>query len=415
MGTVFKKTFTKPLPAGAEIYAREGQEFAPTRQRGQARRFFRAGVSADQCEENPQQEKAMKSLRTRSCASWIVVLAFAAGTQSQEKKPAGNGIDPATVAAYEKLGAMYGGWMKRDIGSTFVPAREYAEKGVPGFSLRTFPMAKLPDVAVPFGLDLAGSKATDAAMKELAGLKNLGLLNLAGTRITAAGLKDLAALDKLGFLRLGARQASVEGIKELAGLKNLVSLDLSDSQGLSEAAVKELAGLKNLAELGLRGTYARPAALKELAGLKSLTTLDISDFVTDATLHTLRDIGLLHTLTNATGKNGARPRSADEVISFNLSKTQVTAVGLKELAGFKNLASLRLRRVSRGPVTDAWLKELAAFPHLAALDLAETRTTGVGLKELGGAQESRGAEPGRHVSDSCGLAGAGYPEKSHRA
>ena len=28
MGTVFKKTFTKPLPAGAELFTREGQQFA---------------------------------------------------------------------------------------------------------------------------------------------------------------------------------------------------------------------------------------------------------------------------------------------------------------------------------------------------------------------------------------------------
>ena len=28
MGTVFKKTFTKPLPAGAEIFTRKGERFA---------------------------------------------------------------------------------------------------------------------------------------------------------------------------------------------------------------------------------------------------------------------------------------------------------------------------------------------------------------------------------------------------
>jgi hypothetical protein len=28
MGTVFKKTFTKPLPAGAELFIREGKQFA---------------------------------------------------------------------------------------------------------------------------------------------------------------------------------------------------------------------------------------------------------------------------------------------------------------------------------------------------------------------------------------------------
>jgi hypothetical protein len=28
MGSVFKKTYTKPLPAGAELFSRKGQRFA---------------------------------------------------------------------------------------------------------------------------------------------------------------------------------------------------------------------------------------------------------------------------------------------------------------------------------------------------------------------------------------------------
>jgi hypothetical protein len=39
----------------------------------------------------------------------IGVFAVVSANQPQEKKSAGKGIDPATVAAYEKLGATYGG------------------------------------------------------------------------------------------------------------------------------------------------------------------------------------------------------------------------------------------------------------------------------------------------------------------
>jgi hypothetical protein len=39
LGTVFKKTFTKPLPAGAEVFTRQGQQFAKWKDiKGQTRK-----------------------------------------------------------------------------------------------------------------------------------------------------------------------------------------------------------------------------------------------------------------------------------------------------------------------------------------------------------------------------------------
>ena len=88
----------------------------------------------------------------------------------QDKQPARTiprYIDPATVAAYEKLGAVYGGYVQTD-DSFFIfrEGRENAEKGVPGFRFKQTPRGKLPEVAVPFFLDLrygglshAGSQA----------------------------------------------------------------------------------------------------------------------------------------------------------------------------------------------------------------------------------------------------------------
>ena len=51
-------------------------------------------------------------------ASCVALAALvAAPAHGQEKKAVGKGIDPATVAAYEKLGAIYGGWEKNGVGS----------------------------------------------------------------------------------------------------------------------------------------------------------------------------------------------------------------------------------------------------------------------------------------------------------
>src|ERR1022692_326495 len=124
----------------------------------------------------------MSSLPMR--ASCLLFLALAAvSLRGQETKPGGKGIDPVTVAAYENLGAIYGA-MGTDLDPAFREGREHAAQGVPGFRLRTFPQGKLPQVAVPFGLDFTGSDVTDKGLKGLAGLTNLAALNLAVTQVT---------------------------------------------------------------------------------------------------------------------------------------------------------------------------------------------------------------------------------------
>ncbi len=67
-------------------------------------------------------------------------------------------------------------------------------------------------------------KATDAALKEVAGLKRLNSLKLAGTEVTDAGLKDLASLERLASLDLTDTKVTDAGLRELAAIKNLTRL-----------------------------------------------------------------------------------------------------------------------------------------------------------------------------------------------
>jgi hypothetical protein len=91
-----------------------------------------------------------------SCGCFVLLVLSAAAAQGQETKATDKGIDPTTIAVYQKLGA------------TFYSGSDYhtmlgwdlyqrGEKGVPGFFFRKFPTSKLPVVAVPFGLDLIES------------------------------------------------------------------------------------------------------------------------------------------------------------------------------------------------------------------------------------------------------------------
>src|SRR5665213_3331243 len=72
---------------------------------------------------------------------------------------------------------------------------------------------------------------------------------------------------------------------------------------------------------------------------------------------------------------------AKPIVKADLSRTQVAAAGLKNLADLKGLQTLNLWDTK---VTDAGLKELAGLKGLQTLNLADTKVTDAGLKELAG-------------------------------
>jgi hypothetical protein len=133
--------------------------------------------------------------------------------------PAHRQMDPETIAAYENLGAQFGGY---DVDAPkhleFSPGKKSAAKALPLFrfvSLRNGMLPELPSVQIPFGLDLRYTGLTDAGLKELKELKNLTALDLHGTDVTDAGLKELKDLKYLSTLRLESTQVTDEGLKEL--------------------------------------------------------------------------------------------------------------------------------------------------------------------------------------------------------
>jgi internalin A len=67
------------------------------------------------------------------------------------------------------------------------------------------------------------------------------------------------------------------------------------------------------------------------------------------------------------------------IVRVYLTGKQVTDVGLKELAGLKNLQTLDLRHTK---VTDAGLKEIAGLKSLQFLLLNDTQVTDAGLKQV---------------------------------
>ncbi len=302
-----------------------------------------------------------------------------------EEPPKYKPIDPETIAAYEKLGAIYGGFEIDNSGGNYkhLPGKDAAAQHLPGFSFATLPndmIPKLPPVQVAFGLSFGCLKVTDAGLRELRGLKNLTGLDLGFTQVTDVGLKELKNLKNLTTLNLNFTQVTDEGLKELKDLKNLATLylmgtkttgrGLKDFKNLTtlylfetrvaDEGLKELKDLKNLTMLTLNFTQVTNEGIKGIKDLKNLTTLSLSSTrVTDAGLKEIKDL-----------KN---------LVSLALIGTNITDEGLKELKELKNLSEICLMGTR---VTDDGFKELKELENLTNLDLRGTSVTGIGFREL---------------------------------
>ena len=143
-------------------------------------------------------------------------------------KSAPKPLPAAIVKAWEDIGAEVG-WMKvvppQRVGyhRFWEPWQEKGESGtIPAFRIgrmKKGALTKLPAPGVPFGLDFHCGACDGATLKELAGLKNLQVLNV------------------------GATQMRGEDLKELAGLKHLKGLYLFYTYRLSEARLKDVAAM----------------------------------------------------------------------------------------------------------------------------------------------------------------------------
>lgn len=88
-------------------------------------------------------------------------------------------------------------------------------------------------------LKLGDTKITDAALSQVAQLKNLQKLHLEQTAVTDAGLKQLTALPYLEYLNLYGTKITDTGLKQLAGIKSLRTVYIWQTgvteKGLAEA------------------------------------------------------------------------------------------------------------------------------------------------------------------------------------
>ena len=89
---------------------------------------------------------------------------------------------------------------------------------------------------------------------------------------------------------------------------------------------------------------------------------------------------MLHAAAECTAaRDEARPKSADDVISFKDHGEVLTDAGFKALAVFKNMEKLDVRY---SLASDAAMRSFAALDRLTSLDLRGTEITDASLKLL---------------------------------
>ena len=238
-------------------------------------------------------------------------------------------------------------------------------------------------------LDLRGTPITDAGLREVRNFPDLEELILLNTRVTGEGLRELAALPKLRVLELPKSCATVRAYQALRDLGLLHYFPHAQKKDMHPATRPE-----DVYSFRLYGLPAAADGLGELAKeLPNLRELQVdADEVTDDTLLTLRDLGLIRTLRPSAGpRTGTAPvgpaltrpgdtdgPSRDEDIRFLdlMGCRAVSDKGLAVLSGLKKLEGLDL---SGTAVTARGLQAIAALPKLEELIL-DFRLTVADLK-----------------------------------
>jgi hypothetical protein len=125
------------------------------------------------------------------------------------------------------------------------------------------------------GIDLHGSKVTDADLEGFPDLPELRTLNLYGTTITDMGLQSVGGWTRLQTLYLNDTAITDSGLQHLQSLRALERLGLSQTR-VSDEGLLYLRSLSQLTDLSLGGPRITDQGLLHLRGLQRLRHLMLS-------------------------------------------------------------------------------------------------------------------------------------------
>ena len=257
----------------------------------------------------------------------------------------------------------------------------------PGLELSPFPLTHLDlNYVVAFG---------DEGMKSLKGMRTLTELYVRGTSITDEGLKNLAGLTNLVELDLADDNVSDAGLTALAGLTKLRKLSVQGAN-VTDAGLDVLRNMPDLEELSLYRTKVSNAGLAKLAALKNLRAVDLRySRVTGAGVRELT-ANLPNVDVLMQDSSSAAPKRTKDAAAAASQGEPAIAEWLQSIGGKAQLTAGHVTSVSLAAtsVTDAELAILAKLPQLADLNLQHTEVSSVGLAHLSSIKSLRGLDLG---------------------
>jgi serine/threonine protein kinase/Leucine-rich repeat (LRR) protein len=208
-------------------------------------------------------------------------------------------------------------------------------------------MPNLKDLIVPFD-----SGFTDAMMADVAGLKQLSILELGSTSVTDVGLKTLGPHPNLVVLGLNFSGISDAGYESLSLFSNLEVLTVNGERG--RPAFQQIAKLSKLKQLNIELKQVTPAIIQELQPMKSLENMQIAS----------------HGGVEVSEEHVALLTSLPQVTRLRFLLLKLDTDRLRDLAQAKHVTSLDFDKCL---LTDEALLELTAANSLRSLTLQSCR------------------------------------------
>jgi Leucine-rich repeat (LRR) protein len=198
-------------------------------------------------------------------------------------------------------------------------------------------------------------------------------------------LASLKYLKKLRWLSFGSCVVRDENLAVLRELSSLLSLDFSESRGLSDMGLAHVKDLRQLQELSLFGTGISDVGMVHLENLHDLRDLNLAGTkISDRGLAHIKDLNQLRRLSLCdaalvTDTGLVHLSGLKNLNRLNLGNIHVSDKGLASLKGFLRLQDLCL---SGTDVTDIGLIHLKDIPNLRRVRLDSTSVTEIGLAYL---------------------------------
>jgi Leucine-rich repeat (LRR) protein len=257
----------------------------------------------------------------------------------------------------------------------------------PGLELSAFPLTHLDlNYVVAFG---------DDGMSRLKNMSTLTELYVRGTSITDEGLKNLAGLTNLVELDLADDNLSDAGLSALGGLTKLRKLSLQGAD-VTDAGLDVLRNMPELQELSLYRTKVSNAGLAKLSALKNLRAVDLR--YSRATGAGVRE--LMSSLPNADvllqDSSSVAPKRTKDAAAVATQGEPAIGQWLQSIGGKVQLKDGHVTSASLAGTTiaDAELATLAKLPQLGDLSLQHTEVSSVGLAHLSSIKSLRSLDLG---------------------